>query len=173
MPANIPLTASMTIGFNVSRDSVHHDRRYGAVVATIDMGTSWNFFSATSASTSTDEMCGQFKSNVVEAIQYFKEMRGRLPARIFIYRTCMKDDDNCEDVHALEIKEINESLRTVYESHAKAVKLAVIAVHQPSHTRFFTDGNNAPPGCIVEDDITCPERYFLLFFLYKERNGFK
>lgn len=79
--ARIPLKSTMTIGFDVGKDSVDKRRAYGCLVATMDLKEGANFYSTVTESRDADKLSTDFAMNVVKALHAFRERHGTLPLR--------------------------------------------------------------------------------------------
>lgn len=57
----------------------------------------------------------------------------------------------------------------IYE--AGKIPLSFVIVTKRIHSRIMTDAGNPPPGSVVDDTITCPERYDFFLVSQSVRQG--
>lgn len=96
LPA-IPEDGLMTIGFDVSIDTVNRRRSYGAIVATMDLQQfehgqkvnkavqGVNFFSAVSEHFDADNLSTEFSLNIIKALRAYLAHRDKKLPRIFFF----------------------------------------------------------------------------------------
>ena len=155
----MPLNGLMTIGFDVATDSRDKKISYGAMVATMDIKTSAEYFSAVSKQTSGEELSHSFMQNVMKALKAYQQVHNALPQRICIYRDGV-GDSQVPFVLEHELKPLQENLKRAYESANSKTgpKLIFMIVSKRINSRLFLDKHNPPPGTVVDDVITLPER---------------
>lgn len=170
MPWNvdIPLKNVMFIGYDVCHDTRDRSRSFGAVVATMDLKVSTNFFSAVSAHTNGEELSNHLSTNVGQALREYHARHGTLPDRILFYRDGVGEGQT-NYVYEHELQNLLKTLKLFYKE--KDVRLAFVIVSKRINTKFFFEerGNaasNVPPGTVVDDVVTLPERYD--FFLVSQ-----
>lgn len=152
----------MYIGYDVCHDTRDKSRSYGAVVATMDLKQgSAEFFSAVSAHTNGEELSNNLSLNIIKAIKAFQRKEKCLPERILFYRDGVGEGQT-NYVYQHELENLKKTLEAYYG--AQPVKLAFIIVSKRINTKFFLEsrGNaamNVPPGTVVDDVVTLPERY--------------
>jgi len=68
---------------------------------------------------------------------------------------------------------LKQKLEQIYKSSGNDAqyKLAYVIVSKRINTRLFSNGRNPKPGTVVDDVITCPEKYInisimIIFLLY-------
>jgi len=100
-----------------------------------------------------------------ECLHAFKKVNDEsLPDRIIMFRDGV-GEGQLKYVYDTELDEIKTSLLTLYRSYGKAPpKFTLIVVTKKINARiFFSHGGqpprNPPPGTIVDDVITLPERW--------------
>lgn len=147
----------MTIGFDVSRDSINRNKSYGSLVATMDLKHGAMFYSTVSTFTDSTKMSTEFGLSVLKALRTYKEHHGTLPVRIIIYRGGVGDGD-IQHVRDVEVKTVENSLNDVYKKRGIELKLAFIIVTKNTNSRFFAGQNNPSPGTVVDTVVTLPER---------------
>ncbi len=86
---------------------------------------------------------------------------GEMPERIIFFRDGVGQGD-LEYVYNTELVQIQGALDSLYTKEGKAVpKFTFIVVTKKIDTRIFTVAgkpDNPPPGTVVDDIITLPER---------------
>lgn len=159
---DMPLSKIMVIGYDVCHDTRDKSRSFGAMVATMDMKRHSKFFSAVTPHTNGEELSNDLSLNIVKALHEFRTIEGGLPERILIYRDGVGEGQT-QYVYEHEVANIREKLEPIYKKENKAVKLAFIIVSKRINTRIFENRRhnptNPPPGTVVDDVITLPERY--------------
>lgn len=161
---DLPVAGLMTIGFDVCHDTKDRNKSYGAMVATMDLKQSCRYFSAVSAHTNGEELSNEFSLNVTKALKQYRATHQNLPSRILVYRDGVGEGQT-EYVFQHEIKLLRETLEGIYKSAgiAGGYKLAFIVVSKRINARFFKGTENPPPGTVVDDVVTLPERYNNIF----------
>lgn len=86
----------------------------------------------------------------------YREVNGRLPGRIIIYRDGV-GEGQIPYVATTELECIKVALNNLY--NGQEMKMTFVIVTKRINTRIFTDKRmNAPPGSVVDDVITDPEK---------------
>lgn len=153
---HIPMSGLMVVGFDVCRDTKDKNKRsFGALVATMDMKQSCNYFSAVSPHNDNQELSDQFALNLNKALQCFRDQHKTLPETIIIYRDGVGEGQT-NYVFQHEIQNIRDKLDSIYND--APYKLAFIVVSKRINTRFFKGTANPDPGTVVDDVVTLPER---------------
>lgn len=159
---DIPIKGLMVIGFDVYHDSRDKSRSFGALVATMDLKSSSNFFSAVSPHRNGQELCNELALNTKKALMAWVKEHGTLPERIMFYRDGVGEGQT-NYVYEHEVEEVKKVLETAYAGRENSYKLAFIVVSKRINTKFFaTVGgkkDNTPAGTVVDDVVTLPERY--------------
>lgn len=169
--ARNPLKESMTIGYDIAKDSCNRNISYGCLVATIAYKEgNVEFFSAVSR-LDTQDSSSEFILNVFKAIKAFEDSHGNLPKHIFIYRGGIGEGDLMV-TREIEVNNLITKLRQRYKGVEPNV--AYIVVSKGINTRFFlrkADGNvvNPEPGTVVDNTVTLRERYE--FFLVSQKSN--
>lgn len=156
---DLPVSGLMTIGFDVCHDTRDKDKSYGAMVATMDLKVSCRYFSAVSAHRNGEELSNEFSLNVTKALKEYRATHKNLPTRILVYRDGVGEGQT-QYVYEHEIKLLRETLEEIYRSAGVVggYKLAFIVVSKRIDTKFFKGTQNPPPGTVVDDVVTMPER---------------
>ncbi|XP_076233645.1 aubergine isoform X2 [Calliopsis andreniformis] len=152
----LPPVNLMVVGFDVCHDTNDKGRDFGAMVASLDRSLT-RYFSAVSSHSTGEELSNEFSMNMVKAVQTFKRVNNILPSHIVIYRDGV-GEGQLPYVFEHEVEQVKQKLCEVY-GDPKTVKLSFIVVTKRINTRFFHNGNNPPPGTIVDDVVTNPLKY--------------
>lgn len=163
-----PLRNTMTIGFDLVKDTNNRNVFYACLVATMDLKEDISFFSAVSKIDGPD--CSrELGINFIKALNAYQEKHQRLPSTIFFYRGGVSEGD-IPYVFNIELNHLTESLNKRYENYSDGYKLAYIIVSKKINTRFFqTNGNgvsNPSPGTVIDNTVTLRQRYE--FFLVSQ-----
>ncbi|XP_052126257.1 piwi-like protein Siwi [Frankliniella occidentalis] len=164
---SIPLSDLMVVGFDVFHDNKVKGRSQGAMVASLDQAMS-RYYSTVTAHRTGEELSTNLAASVVCALRKYREVNdGRLPGRIIIYRDGV-GEGQIPYVITTELNNVKVALNKVY--NGQDVKMAYVIVTKRINTRIFTnERRNAPPGSVVDDVITDPEKYD--FFLVSQSVG--
>lgn len=137
------------------------------MVATMDLRARNNeFFSAVNRHENGEELSNSISMNIASAVNQFKQINGALPGRILFYRDGV-GDGQIPYVHSQEVTRIKLALQAIYEQHGqKEVPFCYVIVTKRVNTRIFFDRRNPDPGTCVDDVITCPEKYVIIFIFF-------
>ena len=80
----------MVIGYDTWHDTSKKDTAVGAIVCTLNQ-TLTKMISFTTLHKNGEELCSQFKSHLMTAIEAYKSYNGSYPAKIIIYRDGVGD----------------------------------------------------------------------------------
>lgn len=150
----IPVEGLMIVGYDACHDPRQKSRSYGAVVATYDK-TQSHYFGTYTAHTKGEEMSNDFALNILKALEVYRaENQGNYPRKIIIYRDGVGEGN----IPHVRDYELNQILKVLQDKYQKQVELAFIIVSKRINTRFFTDQGNPPPGTVVDDVVTLPEK---------------
>lgn len=160
----VPLPDLMVVGFDVCHDTSDKNKSFGAMVASLDKAMS-RYFSSVTPHSSGQELSTNLALSMTQAVSKFREVNGgALPSRILMYRDGV-GEGQIPFVFTTEVANVREALEKVY--NGQPMKLSYIIVTKRINTRIFTTTQaNAPPGSIVDDVITDPEKYD--FFLVSQ-----
>ncbi|XP_035903682.1 protein aubergine-like [Anopheles stephensi] len=163
-----PLSTAMVVGFDVCHDTHDRSKSYGAMVATMyaSKQTEPKYFSTIEPHTRGEELSNFIANGVGKALRSYQASfgAGTLPRRILVYRDGV-GDGQLRGVVDFEVKKIKQRLLEVYANVQDfKPQLSVIVVSKRINTRLFMADRNPPPGTIVDDIITLPERtdFFLI-----------
>ncbi|KAK7794255.1 hypothetical protein R5R35_014662 [Gryllus longicercus] len=167
---DMPLSGLMVAGFDVCHDTTTRGRSFGAMVASLDKSMT-RYYSAASAHTTGEELSNDLSLNMTKAARrYMDYNNGALPARIIIYRDGV-GEGQIPYVFQHEVNLVRETLGKLYASAGVTLKLAYIIVNKRINTRLFLNNDNPPPGTVVDDCITLPERYDFFLVSQTVRQG--
>lgn len=149
----------MTIGFDVCHDAKDKKKSYGALVASMDLKTSPEFFSAVQPHTNGEELSNQLALDIVKTIYQYRQTHNALPEKICMFRDGV-GEGQIEYVLEHELKAINEQLKETYANAGVegGPKFLFIIVSKRINTRLFEKQKNPSPGTVCDDVITLPER---------------
>lgn len=172
---NLPLSGLMTIGFDVCYNQVTKSSAkviYSGLVATMDLKVTNKYYSTTSIHASYNELSSELAISVVKAVRAYQACHGTLPMRILFYRDGVSDGQ-LDMVFKTEVKLIEIRLHEFYRANnaKEPPKFTYIVVNKRINTRLFAKGSNPPPGTIVDDTITLPERYDFYLISQSVRQG--
>lgn len=156
---DMPLSGLMTVGFDVSHDTSDRSKSYGALVACMDITKGMNYFSAVSAHRNGEELSNDLCLNMTKALQEYRHTSGgALPKKICVYRDGVGEGQT-QYVLEYEVALLREKLDAIYLSAgSETCKLCFIVVSKRINARFFNGRDNPPPGTVVDDVVTLPER---------------
>lgn len=152
---NIPVSGLMVVGYDVCHDTTNKTKSFGAMVASLDRFVT-RYFSIAQAHSNGEELSNDFGMNLVMACKTYYDLNKKYPEKIVIYRDGV-GDGQLPYVFEHEVGAIKEKLSAIYPNGS--LKMAFIVVSKRINTRIFAEGgNNPPPGTVVDDVITLPER---------------
>ncbi|KAG7164425.1 piwi-like 2, partial [Homarus americanus] len=160
----IPLKNAMVIGYDTYHDKATRGQSYGAVVSSTNQ-TWTQYLSQVSCHSSQEELTNNFAAGIRNAINRYKVQNGFQPRMIVVYRDGV-GEGQIEFVKEHEISAVKRSFQQLYETPPK---FAFIIVTKRINTRFFVENRrgiiNTPPGTVVDDVITFPERFVVYLLL--------
>ncbi|XP_037958068.1 protein piwi [Teleopsis dalmanni] len=156
----IPLSGLMIVGFDAVKSTRDRSKKFGALVATMDMKINSTFYSTVAEMSAHDNSAPILWTMMVKALHQYRLEHQALPKRIIFYRDGVSDGQ-LEQVVDFEVKELVARLNEQYKAVGsdKGLMFSFIVVTKTSNTRFFAQGKNPPPGTVVDDVVTMPERY--------------
>lgn len=170
---DLPLSGLMTIGYDVAKSTRDRSKAYGALVASMDMKTNATFYSTVAEGNSNDVLANSLWPMMTKALrQYRKEHDGKLPTRILFYRDGV-GEGSLKQLYDHEVKDVVDKLEQEYKRAQtdKPPMFAYVVVTKQINTRFFNRGRNPPPGTVVDDVVTLPERYDFYLVSQSVRQG--
>ncbi|GAB0086880.1 hypothetical protein DMENIID0001_010860 [Sergentomyia squamirostris] len=167
----IPLKRVMNVGFDVTFDPNDKSKSFGAFVATMDLAETNTYYSSVSQHKHGEEMSNFLLVNMMKALKQFVSIHQAPPGRIIFYRDGVGDGD-LDHVREYEVKKLISDLKSAYGEMAP--RLTFIIVSKRINTRLFQkvrNIDNPPPGTVVDDVITLPERYDFFLVSQSTRQG--
>ncbi|XP_014250883.1 piwi-like protein Siwi [Cimex lectularius] len=165
---NIPLLGLMVVGYDVCHDTMNKGRSYGAMVASLNSTLS-RYYSTATPHTSGEELSNDLSINLVKAMVKYRQYNdGKLPAYVMIYRDGV-GEGQIPFVFSHEVQIIKEKLMALY--NGALPKMAFIIVTKRLNTRIFHQNKNPPPGTVIDDCITSPEKYDFFLVSQSVRQG--
>lgn len=165
----LPLGNSMVCGYDNTNDTAKRGRAFGAFLASMNETFS-RWFSKVAAHDRLDQMSTQLEANVLEAVSRYKELNGKVPDKVFIYRDGVSEGQ-IGHVFDIELAQIKQALKTVDER----IKLTIILVNKRCGARFYMRASggfcNLPPGSVIDHTVTRKERYDFYLVSQSTRNG--
>lgn len=170
-----PLSSVLVVGFDVCHDARDKSKSYGALVATMyatSGGPEPRFFSSIEAHARGEELSSFISTNIVKALRSYQQQFGTgvLPRRILMYRDGVGEGQLAHVVRH-EINAIKKRLTEVYVNCEFKPQLSIVVVNKRINTRLFMGGRNPPPGTVVDDIITLPERTDFYLISQSVRQG--
>lgn len=156
-----PARGVMSVGFDIAKDTSNRNRRYGCIVATMDLSNPVYdndelhdscFFSKAFILNGPD-CSAALNINMTLALNAYESKYNELPQKIVFYRGGVGEGD-FQYLKEIEIQSLKRMLNQRYNGN---LKLAYIVVSKKINTRFFERvANNVAtnPGCgVVVDDV--------------------
>lgn len=170
-----PLSSVMVVGFDVCHDPNNKSKSYGALVATMyapSGGPEPRYFSSVEAHNRGEELSSFISTNIVKALRAYQQQFGTgvLPRRILMYRDGV-GEGQLGHVVRHEVNAIKKRLAEVYVNSEFKSQLTIVVVNKRINTRLFMGGRNPPPGTVVDDIITMPERTDFYLISQSVRQG--
>ncbi|CAH1405859.1 unnamed protein product [Nezara viridula] len=169
--------ACMVVGFDVCHDTRVKGKSVGAMVASLNYNFS-KFYSAVSRHSLGEELSNDIANHVSHAVLKFEELNQYLPPKIIMFRDGV-GESNIGYVIDHEVMTIKNRLLQMFPQ--RPPKLTVIIVSKRIQTRFFLQDGvdkqgspyyvNPPPGTIVDDVVTRPEKFDFFLVSQSVRQG--
>jgi len=155
----IPLKGTMVIGYDAYHDKLTRGASYGAVVSSINQDFT-KYMSQVAKHQNQEELSDNFTTGIKNALNHYQKVNGEPPKTILVYRDGV-GEGQLEYVKEHEITSIKKCFAETLQTEPK---FAFVVVSKRINARIMvpTGGNNygnPPPGTIVDDEITLPERY--------------
>ncbi|XP_045460997.1 piwi-like protein Siwi [Harmonia axyridis] len=160
----VPLHDLMVVGYDVCRDTLSKQKSFGGMVASMNNNCS-RYYSAVSEHLYSEELSHNFAAFVCNACEKYRQTNGRLPTRILIYRDGV-GDGQIPYVYESEVQIVKDKLREKHYPGVRELKMCFIIVTKRINSRIFYGEQNPPPGTVVDNTITLPQRFD--FFLVSQ-----
>ncbi|CAH1169267.1 unnamed protein product [Phyllotreta striolata] len=153
----MPLSNLMVVGYDVCRDTTKKGKSFAGMVASLNKQMT-RYFNLTSEHSLEEELSENIAAFLILACHKYKEVNGTFPERILIYRDGVGDGQMAYVIEH-EVENIKKKLtKEIYTGDN--LRFTFVVVSKRINTRFFTqDGKNPPPGTVVDDVVTLPQRY--------------
>jgi aubergine-like protein len=167
----------MVVGFDVYHAST--DGRRGQAVGAIVASTSRHltqYFSAVSYHSDNEELSANLLVDFQKCLMAYRGINSKLPDRIMFYRDGV-GQGQLSLVFEQELTRLRECIATAYQADGRdPPTLTFVVVSKRINTRIFelkgpARGDNPPPGTVVDDVITLPERYDFFIVAQSVRQG--
>lgn len=159
---NIPINGLMVVGFDVYHDSTDKSRSFGALVGSMDLKLTQRFYSMVTAHRDGQELSNELGMGMTKLLHQYVRTQGALPERIILYRDGVGEGQT-NYVYEHEVQECLKVLDRAYEKRETKARFAFVVVSKRINTKFFkiagNEADNPPPGTVVDDVVTLPERY--------------
>jgi len=171
----IPMKKTMIVGFDTYHDAGNGGKSVGAIVASLDDDYS-RYYSNSSIHASRQEMSNNIPTMLLGALKRWQEANSNeLPARIFLYRDGV-GEGQLKQIVDTEIQGVLEMLKNCTPEGTETPKFTEIIVSKRIKTKFFTSPrsgqpDNPPPGTVVDDVVTLPERHDFFLISQSVRQG--
>ncbi|XP_020807330.1 protein piwi [Drosophila serrata] len=168
----LPLSGLMTIGFDIAKSTRDRKKAYGALVASMDLQRNSTYFSTVAECSAFDVLANNLWPMIAKALRQYQREHQTLPTRILFYRDGVSSG-SLKQLFEYEVKDIVEKLDAEYKrANAGSPSLAYVVVTKSMNVRFFQNGRqNPPPGTVVDDVVTLPERYDFYLVSQKVNQG--
>ncbi|CAG9764076.1 unnamed protein product [Ceutorhynchus assimilis] len=153
---------TMVVGYDVCRDTAQRTKSFAGMVASMDQACT-QYYSMATEHEFEQELSSNIASFMLLACKRFQQINKVIPERIIVYRDGV-GDGQIPYVKEHEVDVIKTKLsEELYKS--APLKMAYIVVSKRINTKIFRsqagqrNDFNPPPGTVVDDVITWPERY--------------
>lgn len=138
----------------------------------MDMKLSNKYYSTITIHGNGNELSNELSVNVLKAVRAYQQHHGSLPQRIMFYRDGVSDG-LIEYIFKSEVKLIEIRLHEYYRANnaQQPPRFTFFIINKRINTRIFARNNNPPPGTVVDDVITLPERYDFYLVSQSVRQG--
>nr|XP_040582530.1 protein piwi-like isoform X2 [Lepeophtheirus salmonis]XP_040582535.1 protein piwi-like isoform X3 [Lepeophtheirus salmonis] len=174
----IPFKKVMVVGFDVYHDTSRKNTSVGAMVASLNDNLTKYYTTFTSHKNNT-ELSTQIATMLTECIHAYKRYPGndgQLPSKIFFYRDGV-GEGNIYQVKEDELKKVLNVFKNFTTAQDQIPLLTYIIVCKRISTKFFSIGKrqndygNPPPGTIIDDVVTHPEKHDFYLICQSVRQG--
>jgi len=168
---DLPVSGLMTVGFDICHCTKERSKSYGALIATMDLLKSTKYFSHVAQHVKGQDLSNEISVSFRLALKCYLKHHKCLPQRIVFYRDGV-GEGQLTQVYETELQAILSELKNAYHGSGQTEpKMAYIIVTKRIAARFFANGANPPPGTVVDDIVTLPERYDFYLVSQSVRQG--
>ncbi|XP_055386002.1 protein piwi-like [Condylostylus longicornis] len=168
---SLPMKGLMVIGYDICKSSRDKSKTYAALVATMDQKVKARYFSTVAQTHSSDNLSNELNLAVSKAIHEYRRSHDCLPEKIILYRDGV-GNGSIQQVVEHEVKNLVEFLDTQYKkSELPPPRFTFMVVSKQINARFFLNKRNPPPGTVIDDIVTLPERYDFYLVSQSVRQG--
>ncbi|XP_038044639.1 piwi-like protein 1 isoform X1 [Patiria miniata] len=161
----------MVVGIDSYHDSATRGRSVGGFVASMNHDLS-RYFSRCTFQHTGQELIDGLKVCMTSALRKFKEINGKLPERVIIYRDGV-GDGQLPAVVEYELPQVIDTFRMIGTDYSP--KCAVVVVKKRINNRFcsLNQGNlvNPSPGTVIDSVVTKPDLYDFFLVSQSVRQG--
>jgi len=167
----IPMKGFMVVGYDTYHESQKKNASAGAWVASTNHSCS-QYYSQAAIHTGREEISMNMQTFMTLSLEAYKERNeGNYPNNIFVFRDGI-GEGSIRHVHQHEI----DSILAAIKEKCPETKLCFVIVTKNINTRIMVQQgpnrfDNPPPGTVVDDIITRPERYDFYLVSQKTRIG--
>ncbi|XP_074604111.1 piwi-like protein 1 [Brevipalpus obovatus] len=173
---HIPVKNMMIAGYDCYHDTTRRGSSVGAFVCSLNpSATRW--YSRVRYHQDRNEMSGNFAMNLIGGLKEYRELNGKLPDRLVVYRDGV-GEGQISHVYDFEVAQIREALNSVAEQDGTRdqMKWAFIIVTKRINTKFFhkvgdRSVENPPPGTVVDTVVTRKDRTDFYLISQSVRQG--
>ncbi|KAK8788040.1 hypothetical protein V5799_022181 [Amblyomma americanum] len=168
----IPLQSVMCIGYDTYHDCRQKGLSAGGFVASLNKSlTRW--YSRVSFHQTHQELGNALKTHLALSLKQYQEENNSVPERILFFRDGVSDGQLLQ-VQEWEVGQIQSLLTEMFPG--REPQLAFVVVTKRIAARFFSMDNrggylNPPPGTVIDNNVTRPERYDFYLVSQSVRQG--
>ncbi|XP_075541342.1 piwi-like protein 1 isoform X4 [Dermacentor variabilis] len=169
----IPLQGVMCIGYDTYHDCRQKGLSAGGFVASLNK-TLTRWYSRVSFHQTHQELGSALKTHLALSLKQYQEENKTAPERILFFRDGVSDGQLLQ-VQEWEVGQIQSLLTEMFPG--REPQLAFVVVTKRIAARFFSIDNrgggyqNPPPGTVIDNNVTRPERYDFYLVSQSVRQG--
>ncbi|KAH7977988.1 hypothetical protein HPB49_004122 [Dermacentor silvarum] len=169
----IPLQGVMCIGYDTYHDCRQKGLSAGGFVASLNK-TLTRWYSRVSFHQTHQELGSALKTHLALSLKQYQEENNTVPKRILFFRDGVSDGQLLQ-VQEWEVGQIQSLLTEMFPG--REPQLAFVVVTKRIAARFFSMDNrgggyqNPPPGTVIDNNVTRPERYDFYLISQSVRQG--
>lgn len=169
----IPLQGVMCIGYDTYHDCRQKGLSAGGFVASLNK-TLTRWYSRVGFHQTHQELGSALKTHLALSLKQYQEENNTVPERILFFRDGVSDGQLLQ-VQEWEVAQIQSLLTEMFPG--REPQLAFVVVTKRISARFFSIDNrgggyqNPPPGTVIDNNVTRPERYDFYLVSQSVRQG--